>query len=345
MGCRKLEYYPEVSSHLRIVHCKAEKEEKSYVGAYRYGFQGQEQDNEIKGNGNSVNFKYRMHDPRLGRFFAVDPLASSYPWNSTYAFSENRVIDAIELEGLEKISVHNYSFAPFKTFGGGFAGDGANRQFGDPIIYDLGKENYKIGAEIGIDLSNESLIEGGSFAHGAESHHVPSGVVAYSEANFDERKFDNGVLNVGVEGNNDAFLWGASADIDVNFDITFKQAGTNGENKWSISGEVYGDRFPANETFIKDQSGNKLFIGVSGVDAKWATTAPFIELLNLGTEEMQKFDFNVVFKENGDFKGVSLNDGTWYEVTDWNDMFKVLEPTNTGAGTNIKSDEIETDYD
>jgi hypothetical protein len=58
-------------------------------------------DDEIKGEGNSVNYKFRIHDPRLGRFFAVDPLSASYPWNSTYAFSENRVLDAIELEGLE----------------------------------------------------------------------------------------------------------------------------------------------------------------------------------------------------------------------------------------------------
>lgn len=42
-----------------------------------------------------------MHDPRLGRFFAVDPLAAKYPWNSNYAFSENRVLDGVELEGLE----------------------------------------------------------------------------------------------------------------------------------------------------------------------------------------------------------------------------------------------------
>ncbi len=68
---------------------------------YRYGFQGQEMDDEIKGKGNSVNYKYRMHDPRVGRFFAVDPLAKDYPWNSVYAFSENRVIDGVELEGLE----------------------------------------------------------------------------------------------------------------------------------------------------------------------------------------------------------------------------------------------------
>ncbi|MEO9797817.1 MAG: RHS repeat-associated core domain-containing protein, partial [Crocinitomicaceae bacterium] len=70
-------------------------------GDYRYGFQGQEMDDEIKGEGNSVNYKYRMHDPRIGRFFAVDPLAGKYPHNSPYAFSENRVIDGVELEGLE----------------------------------------------------------------------------------------------------------------------------------------------------------------------------------------------------------------------------------------------------
>ncbi len=68
---------------------------------HRYGFQGQEQDDEIKGKGNSVNYKYRMHDARLGRFFAIDPLSKEYPWNSVYAFSENRVLDGIELEGLE----------------------------------------------------------------------------------------------------------------------------------------------------------------------------------------------------------------------------------------------------
>ena len=71
--------------------------------SYRFGFQEQERDDELKGPGNSVNYKYRMHDPRIGRFFAVDPLADKYPYNSTYAFSENKVIDAVELEGLEQV--------------------------------------------------------------------------------------------------------------------------------------------------------------------------------------------------------------------------------------------------
>ena len=68
---------------------------------YRYGFQGQEKDDELKGDNNSLNYEYRMHDPRIGRFFAVDPLANKYPHNSSYAFSENRVIDGIDMEGLE----------------------------------------------------------------------------------------------------------------------------------------------------------------------------------------------------------------------------------------------------
>ncbi len=71
-------------------------------GNYRFSFQGQEHDDEVKGEGNSVNYKYRMHDPRTGRFFAVDPLAAEYAYNSPYAFSENQVIAFVELEGLEK---------------------------------------------------------------------------------------------------------------------------------------------------------------------------------------------------------------------------------------------------
>ncbi|GIV28840.1 MAG: hypothetical protein KatS3mg027_2654 [Bacteroidia bacterium] len=69
---------------------------------YRFGFQGQEGDDEVFGKDNLWAYKYRLHDARLGRFFSVDPLAGKYPYNSVYAFSENRVIDGVELEGLEK---------------------------------------------------------------------------------------------------------------------------------------------------------------------------------------------------------------------------------------------------
>jgi RHS repeat-associated protein len=120
---------------------------------YTYGFNGQEQDTELLGG--AVSFKYRIHDPRIGRFLSVDPLTSTYPWNSSYAFAENRVIDGIELEGLEVVTLSSISFAPFEKFGGGFIGDGKDRKFGDDIIRKKGEENFRIGAHIEIDIANE----------------------------------------------------------------------------------------------------------------------------------------------------------------------------------------------
>lgn len=93
----------------------------SNSSSYSYSFQGQEHDDEIKGEGNSINYKFRMHDPRVGRFFAIDPLASKYPHYSPYSFSGNRVIDAVELEGLEPELVietaEEYDGTPYE-FGG-----------------------------------------------------------------------------------------------------------------------------------------------------------------------------------------------------------------------------------
>jgi len=68
---------------------------------HRYGFNGQEKDDEINGANNSYTYEYRVHDPRLGRFLSIDPIQKEYPWNSTYAFAENRVIDGVDLEGRE----------------------------------------------------------------------------------------------------------------------------------------------------------------------------------------------------------------------------------------------------
>lgn len=68
------------------------------VKIYRYGFNNQEKDEEL---GEYYSFEYRVHDARLGRFLSVDPLSAEYPWNSSYAFAENRVINSIDLEGAE----------------------------------------------------------------------------------------------------------------------------------------------------------------------------------------------------------------------------------------------------
>ena len=72
-------------------------------GVYRYGFNGKENDNEVKGEGNQQDYGMRVYDPRLGKFLSVDPLTKEYPWNSSYAFAENDVIRNVDLDGAERM--------------------------------------------------------------------------------------------------------------------------------------------------------------------------------------------------------------------------------------------------
>ena len=62
-------------------------------GNYRFGFNGKENDNEVKGTGNSVDFGARIYDSRLGRWMSVDPQFQSQPgWSPYKAFLDNPVI-------------------------------------------------------------------------------------------------------------------------------------------------------------------------------------------------------------------------------------------------------------
>ncbi|WEK37957.1 MAG: hypothetical protein P0Y53_10640 [Candidatus Pseudobacter hemicellulosilyticus] len=69
--------------------------------AYKYGFNGKENDFEVKGWGNQIDYGMRIYDPRIGRFLSVDPLKDNFPWNSTYAYAENEPTNFIDLDGLE----------------------------------------------------------------------------------------------------------------------------------------------------------------------------------------------------------------------------------------------------
>jgi RHS repeat-associated protein len=78
-------------------------------GSYRYGFNGMEKDDELKGSGNSYDFGARMYDPRLGRWLAVDLLASTYAPLSPFCFVANSPLVLVDPDGNRIIPVDKES--------------------------------------------------------------------------------------------------------------------------------------------------------------------------------------------------------------------------------------------
>jgi len=68
---------------------------------YRYGFNGKENDNEVKGNGNQQDYGMRVYDSRFSKFLSLDPLQAEYPWWSPYQFAGNSPLRFIDLDGKE----------------------------------------------------------------------------------------------------------------------------------------------------------------------------------------------------------------------------------------------------
>lgn len=118
-------------------------------------FQGQRFDDDL--GVNYYSFKYRNHDPQIGRFIQIDPLSDKYVYNSTYAFSENKVINGVELEGLEVVLINEKK---------------------DPAIYKAGVAN-----------TDKSAVH--IYAHGTPSNMDVSGNNSWSNKKEDFQ----GVLN------------------------------------------------------------------------------------------------------------------------------------------------------
>jgi RHS repeat-associated protein len=88
---RDLDYHP--------LGMQAEHRSWSSGDGYRFGFNGKEQDNEVKGEGNSYDFGARIYDSRLSRWMSLDPLQIKYPSLSPYNFVANSPILFVDPDG------------------------------------------------------------------------------------------------------------------------------------------------------------------------------------------------------------------------------------------------------
>jgi len=63
---------------------------------YRFGFNGKEKDDEVKGKGVQYDYWFRIYDTRLGKYFSVDPFYKNFPFYTTYQFAGNSPIVLID---------------------------------------------------------------------------------------------------------------------------------------------------------------------------------------------------------------------------------------------------------
>lgn len=157
-------------------------------------FQGQEEQDEL----GWYHFKWRMHNPEIGRFMVVDPLAEKYPYFSTYAFSGNRVVDAVELEGKEPATIKrsgntyelfnhriedldNSTLIGFLPFGSTIT-PFVNFLFGIESISENDINTYLTGANVAADIL-DALEVGGKIGKHSFSL-IGTGINIYSAVDF-----------------------------------------------------------------------------------------------------------------------------------------------------------------
>jgi RHS repeat-associated protein len=88
--------------------------EEGKSSAYRFGFNGKENDDDVNGHDNWQDYGMRMYSPRLGRFPNPDPLIKEYPELTSYQFASNTPLWAIDLDGLEAFFIHGTKSDPFR---------------------------------------------------------------------------------------------------------------------------------------------------------------------------------------------------------------------------------------
>ncbi|SDR89317.1 RHS repeat-associated core domain-containing protein [Mucilaginibacter mallensis] len=281
---------------------------RTYVQAsnYRYGFNGKENDNDVKGTGNQIDYGMRIYDPRVGKFLSVDPLEESYSWNSSYAFAENQPIWAIDLDGLEKITIHQATFAPFDYFGNIFPfqkpykGDG-NRGFN---TLPEGKNNTsRIYSITKIDLATSQQI-GETVVHsfpsiGPKNFYGKNGSTQASPNEFTivDNQFGETVVSVNITGHDGRIDNLLAPDISWTGNYIFD---TQTKGAIEVKSNVLGKGFPAYQDYIEDSKGQKVLLNTYAPPSK---DAIMNLLYNSGKGDYGGTDIKIGVNAKGNFTG------------------------------------------
>jgi RHS repeat-associated protein len=190
MGCLKLTYYEReetLEKSLLFIEKGLEKNgraQKKCVTGYRYGFQGQERDNEWKGDGNSMDFGARIYDPRLGRFLSTDPLMGQNATWTPYGYALDNPIMYVDVDG----EWAGITFMYFEAEVGAGIGYGLNYIEQSGIAWDdVGKTHFTLSSVLYIVNQNlESNSTNPQFILGASAGLAGGGSHNWSKSTFSQ---------------------------------------------------------------------------------------------------------------------------------------------------------------
>jgi RHS repeat-associated protein len=236
------------------------------VKNYSLGFNGQESDSEVKGDGNSYSFTFRVYDSRTGRFLSVDPITKDYPWNSPYAFAENDVVSSIDLEGLEKFRITARSFIPPPTAPSPWYSTNlksANFKGDNRGSYELNATSYRTEQKVIADFDNKQVYYTNNTAaasvgldkNGKEIERSSESLAGAIYNTPITEKSSSVTVFLSVDANNKLVTGSPAINYDFAITIAPKKDGTF---DYKLAAE--SDGYPAYELWVTDETNNKSYL-------------------------------------------------------------------------------------
>jgi len=187
----------------------------TYIGRYRFSFNGQEKDNEVKGAGNSIAFENRIYDPRLGRWMSLDPEMKKFADMSPYNGFANNPILFKDPDGREIIIATKNQKATLATLQK-LTNDKLYIKNGKIIIVAHGGQNSSKTLSYGTKLVSDLV--------GDRSHKVE--IKDYDSQHKEDQLVPKNIINASNSKGSDAVLYFKNEEGGIKFGAGKNQDGS-----------------------------------------------------------------------------------------------------------------------